>query len=106
MDCPVCRLKRIDAEIEIACGLILGKRNSIIFIVIQKGGYRLSRIKIGVPHQDIDKLGRDVYHQDTAVFVEDLGIHLLFQDFQGFWPPLSLNPVRKDIIIVLDGGSI
>ena len=70
----------VDAEEEVADGLVLLEGNTrISLVVVEECGYKFEWVEVRMAHEDVDELCRRVDHKNAAVSVEDGWICLLLE---------------------------
>ena len=96
----------IDAEVEVPGRLVLSQGDGVTLVVVEEGGDQVARVQVGVTHQYVDEFRGSVRHEHAAVFVENGRVSLLLEHVQRFLPSFSLDPVRENVVGVVDGGRI
>lgn len=70
----------VDAEEEVADGLVLLEGNTrISLVVVEECGYEFEWVEVRMAHEDVDELCWCVDHKNAAVSVEDGWICLLLE---------------------------
>ena len=92
-------------EVEVPDGLVLTKWCTDRLVVIQQCRYQFLGVQVCLSHQNIDQSRCRVGHKNAAVFVENIGVALSLQHVKRFRPFLALNPIRKDIVMVINCRS-